>query len=80
MTGYWRSRCRQGWRSGGLADPTRLGILLALQEGERRVANVVGEVDGSQAYISGYLACLKDCGLIADRAQGRATPTAAMPG
>lgn len=40
----------------GLADPTRLGILLALQEGERRVADVVGEVDGSQANISGHLA------------------------
>jgi DNA-binding transcriptional ArsR family regulator len=56
----------------GLADPTRLGILLALQAGERRVTDLVAEVGGSQANISGHLACLKDCGLIADRAQGRA--------
>lgn len=56
----------------GLADPTRLGILLALQAGELRVTDLVAEVGGSQANISGHLACLKDCGLIADRAQGRA--------
>src|SRR5258708_35819438 len=56
----------------GLADPTRLGILLALQAGERRVTDLVAEVGGSQANISGHLACLKDCGLITDRAQGRA--------
>ena len=56
----------------GLADPTRLGILLALQAGERRVTDLVAEVGGSQANISGHLACLKDCGLVTDRAQGRA--------
>lgn len=56
----------------GLADPTRLGILLALQAGERRVTDLTAEVGGSQANISGHLACLKDCGLVTDRAQGRA--------
>jgi DNA-binding transcriptional ArsR family regulator len=56
----------------GLADPTRLGILLALQAGERRVTDLVGELRSSQANISGHLACLKDCGLVTDRAQGRA--------
>jgi len=33
----------------GLADPTRLGILLALQAGERRVVDLVAEQGGSQA-------------------------------
>jgi ArsR family transcriptional regulator, cadmium/lead-responsive transcriptional repressor len=56
----------------GLADPTRLAILLALQAGERRVVDLVTELDTSQANVSGHLACLKDCGLVADRAQGRA--------
>jgi ArsR family transcriptional regulator, cadmium/lead-responsive transcriptional repressor len=56
----------------GLSDPTRLGILLALQSGEHRVTDLVAEVGGSQANISGHLACLKDCGLITDRPQGRA--------
>jgi DNA-binding transcriptional ArsR family regulator len=56
----------------GLGDPTRLEILLALQAGERRVVDLVNELDTSQANVSGHLACLKDCGLITDRAHGRA--------
>jgi DNA-binding transcriptional ArsR family regulator len=59
----------------GLADPTRLGILRALQAGERRVTDLVAEVGGSQANASGHLACLKDCGLAAGRAQGRPGPS-----
>lgn len=55
----------------GLADPTRLAILLALTDGERRVVDLVGEVRSSQSNVSGHLACLKDCGLVADRPQGR---------
>jgi DNA-binding transcriptional ArsR family regulator len=57
----------------GFADPTRMQILLALQGGERRVADLVTELDGSQANISGHLACLKGCGLVIDRPQGRST-------
>jgi ArsR family transcriptional regulator len=57
----------------GLADPTRLSVLLALQGGERRVVDLVAEVGGSQANISAHLACLKDCGLVAARPQGRAS-------
>jgi DNA-binding transcriptional ArsR family regulator len=56
----------------GLGDPTRLEILLALQAGERRVIDLVHSLESSQANISGHLACLKDCGLVADRARGRA--------
>ena len=37
----------------GFADPTRLQILLALQAGERRVTDLMTEVGGSQANISG---------------------------
>ena len=51
----------------GLGDPTRLAILLALAEGERRVADVVAAVDSSQSNVSGHLACLKECGLVIDR-------------
>lgn len=57
----------------GLADPTRMQILLALQRGERRVTDLVTELEGSQANISGHLACLKGCGLVTDRPQGRST-------
>lgn len=55
----------------GFADPTRLAILLALTEGERRVVDLVRKVGSSQANVSGHLACLKDCGLVADRPEGR---------
>ena len=56
----------------GLADSTRLAILLALQSGERRVVDLAGELRSSQANVSGHLACLKDCGLVTDRPAGRA--------
>lgn len=56
----------------GLADPTRLQILLALQRGEQRVVDLIDRLGTSQANVSGHLACLKDCGLVADRAEGRA--------
>jgi DNA-binding transcriptional ArsR family regulator len=56
----------------GFADPTRLAILLALTEGERRVTDLVGQLGAAQSTVSGHLACLKDCGLVTDRPQGRA--------
>ena len=56
----------------GFSDPTRLGILLALLEGEHRVTDLVVRVGGSQANVSGHLSCLKECGLVQDRPQGRA--------
>ena len=55
----------------GLADPTRLAILMGLLRGERRVVDLLEQVGGSQANISGHLACLKDCGLVLDRPEGR---------
>lgn len=55
----------------GFADPTRLAILLALLKGERRVVDLVSEVGSSQPNVSAHLACLKDCGLVLDRPEGR---------
>ena len=51
----------------GFADPTRVGILLALLDGERRVSDLVAAVGGSQPNVSGHLACLRECGLVVDR-------------
>lgn len=51
----------------GFADPTRVAILMALLDGERRVADLVDRVGGSQSNVSGHLACLKGCGLVLDR-------------
>ena len=55
----------------GFAEPKRLAILLELAQGERRVTDLVEAVGSSQANISGHLACLKDCGLVADRPEAR---------
>jgi DNA-binding transcriptional ArsR family regulator len=56
----------------GLAEPTRLGLLLALADGERRVVDLTSRLGVPQSTLSGHLACLKDCGLVTDRPAGRA--------
>lgn len=57
-----------GCRVGGAAG----AILQELAaSGEIRVTDLQARVGGSQANVSGHLACLKDCGLVADRPQGR---------
>jgi ArsR family transcriptional regulator len=56
----------------GFGDPTRLAILTELLGGERRVVDLVESLGCSQSNVSGHLACLKECGLVADRPQGRA--------
>lgn len=55
-----------------LGDPMRLAILETLAGGERRVTDLVRELETSQGNVSGHLACLKECGLVIDRPQGRA--------
>ena len=55
----------------GFADRTRLAILVELSTGERRVSDVVEAVGGTQGNVSGHLRCLKDCGLVVDRPEGR---------
>lgn len=56
----------------GLGDPMRLAIVELLAGGERRVTDLVTELRSSQPNVSGHLACLKECGLVLDRPQGRA--------
>ncbi len=55
----------------GLADATRLSILLELQQGERRVADLVESLSLPQSTVSTHLACLRDCRLVESRAVGR---------
>ncbi|HET6499967.1 MAG TPA: metalloregulator ArsR/SmtB family transcription factor [Amycolatopsis sp.] len=55
----------------GLADPTRLAILRRLARGEARVVELTTTVGLAQSTVSGHLACLRDCGLITARPQGR---------
>lgn len=54
-----------------LGDPTRLAILRRLVSGEARVVDLTGELSLAQSTVSKHLACLRDCGLIDYRAEGR---------
>ncbi|WP_074956841.1 ArsR/SmtB family transcription factor [Alicyclobacillus macrosporangiidus] len=55
----------------GLADASRLAILLALREGEKSVSTLVDETGLTQSNVSRHLACLKDCGLVVCRQEWR---------
>lgn len=55
----------------GFADPSRLAILEALRAGERCVSDLVLATGLTQSNVSGHLACLRDCGLVVSRQEGR---------
>lgn len=55
----------------GFADPSRLALLMALRGGERTVGDLVQATRFSQSNVSNHLGCLRDCGLVAVRQQGR---------
>ncbi|PWR04954.1 transcriptional regulator [Micromonospora acroterricola] len=54
-----------------LGDPTRLAILQRLAGGEARVVDLTGELRLAQSTVSKHLACLRDCGLVDYRVEGR---------
>ncbi|MFD8557923.1 ArsR/SmtB family transcription factor [Streptosporangium canum] len=54
-----------------LADETRLRIVQRLARGEARVVELTGELGLAQSTVSKHLACLRDCGLVDYRAEGR---------
>ena len=55
----------------GLGDPTRLRILLLLDEGERSVGELVEELSVPQGRLSSHLACLRWCGFVRIRRDKR---------
>jgi DNA-binding transcriptional ArsR family regulator len=55
----------------GFSDKTRLQILHAIKEKELTVSQIVDELKGNQSNISQHLACLKDCGIIVARQEGK---------
>jgi DNA-binding transcriptional ArsR family regulator len=55
----------------GLGDPTRLAMLGHLAVGEHRVRDLTDEFGLAQSTVSAHLACLRGCGLIEARPQGR---------
>ncbi|MCS6842032.1 MAG: metalloregulator ArsR/SmtB family transcription factor [Roseiflexus sp.] len=55
----------------GFADPSRLAILKALQDGARTVGEIVQVTGLSQPNVSSHLSCLRDCGLVTATQHGR---------
>lgn len=55
----------------GFSDRSRLGILEALRDGERRVADIVAATGLTQSNASMHLSCLWDCGLVTRERRGR---------
>jgi len=56
-----------------LGDPTRLAIVQHLALGEHRVVDLTRHLSLAQSTVSAHLACLRDCGLVTSRPQGRAS-------
>lgn len=57
----------------GLSDPSRLAILQHLTLGEHRVRDLTDHLGLAQSTVSAHLACLRDCGLVVSRPEGRAS-------
>ncbi len=55
----------------GLGDPTRVRILQLVLERERTVSELVEETGVLQGRLSSHLACLRWCGFVAARREGR---------
>lgn len=56
-----------------LAEPTRLALLQHLSTGEHRVRDLVEHMHLAQSTVSKHLSCLRDCGLVTARTEGRAS-------
>ena len=56
-----------------LGDPTRLAILRHLSVGEHKVVDLTAHLGLAQSTVSAHLACLRDCGLVSSRPEGRAS-------
>ena len=55
----------------GLADPTRVRILEHLVGGEKCVREMVEELGIPQSSVSTHLGCLRWCGYVSSRKEGR---------
>lgn len=55
----------------GFSDKTRLQILNSIKNKELTVSQIVDELKGNQSNISQHLACLKGCGIIVGRQEGK---------
>lgn len=57
----------------GFSDPHRVAILQYLALGEQRVVDLTAHLGLAQSTVSKHLSCLRDCGMVSVRPQGRAS-------
>ena len=55
----------------GFSNKTRIQILDSIKDNEKTVSQIVDEIDGNQSSVSQHLACLRGCGLIVSRQEGK---------
>ncbi|TFJ94377.1 ArsR/SmtB family transcription factor [Lentibacillus salicampi] len=55
----------------GFSHKTRIQILECIKEEEKTVSQIVEDIQGNQSNISQHLACLKGCGIIVGRQEGK---------
>ncbi|WP_088051960.1 ArsR/SmtB family transcription factor [Virgibacillus dakarensis] len=55
----------------GFSHKTRIQILECIKEEEKTVSQIVDDLNGNQSNISQHLACLKGCGLVVGRQEGK---------
>lgn len=55
----------------GLADPTRVKILLFLLDGPKTTGEIVRHIGRYQPSVSAHLTCLRFCGFVEARREGR---------
>lgn len=55
----------------GFSDISRLSILDVLRNGKRTVSEIVEVTGLTQSNVSNHLGCLRDCGLVTAKQQGR---------
>ncbi|UOF90898.1 metalloregulator ArsR/SmtB family transcription factor [Fodinisporobacter ferrooxydans] len=55
----------------GLSNPTRFRIIEILLDGEKNVGQLVEMLGQSQSQVSNQLACLKWCGYVTSRQEGK---------
>lgn len=55
----------------GLADPTRVRILRFLASGPKTAGEVVRQIGRNQPSVSAHLTCLRFCGFVEARREGR---------
>jgi len=55
----------------GFSHKTRVQILESIIDNEKTVSQIVDEIEGNQSSVSQHLACLRGCGLIVSRQEGK---------